>query len=262
MAEPFVAGESPAFQAAMPALEVRHCPSCGTVKRSYWTKAEGRTVARYKCDPCFAAYRRAANKARDPATLSAQSLTKMGMGHLIPPKPWDKTDEAAASKREAKAAWTEWIKVRAPDWWMARYHTAKPWSNPRLSDAEQYRLRYANDAAFLAQERVRLRLKKVSRRDEVTAAIRMAALGQRRSLWSFLGYTPEQLRAHLIRTLPKRTAWSDFISGRLHIDHIVPIKSFDLSRPEELAACFALSNLRLLDPGENRAKWSHRLSLV
>jgi hypothetical protein len=241
-------------------LEIRHCPSCGAVKRAYWTHADGTVVARYSCNPCTFAKRRAANRRRDPATLKASSLTKMGMGHLIPPKPYDHRPAEAA----ARASWREWLQDRAPAWWMARHFEAKrkPWNNPRLTSAEKYRLRYNLDQEFRASQLVRCRLKKKRRVDPVTEALRHAALGRRKSLHAVLGYTPGELRDHLARTLPRRASWSDFEERRLHIDHIVPTIEFDLSTDEGVRACFALSNLRLLWAKDNLAKGAKRTSLV
>jgi len=70
-------------------------------------------------------------------------------------------------------------------------------------------------------------------------------------------FTIEQLEQRLKRSIPKGYSWSDFITtGKLHIDHILPISKFNFEKPEDddFKRCWALSNLRLLPALENIAK--------
>lgn len=55
----------------------------------------------------------------------------------------------------ARQAWKYWLVVLAPDSWIAAYWESMgaPWRNPRLSCAEQFKIRYALDFAFNARER-------------------------------------------------------------------------------------------------------------
>lgn len=79
--------------------------------------------------------------------------------------------ERAAAKAAAKNAWRWWLSDGAPDDWMRRYYDAmgKPWRNPRLSSAEQYRVRYSLDKEFRARERQRAAVKKMAH-PEIEAA--------------------------------------------------------------------------------------------
>lgn len=70
-------------------------------------------------------------------------------------------------------------------------------------------------------------------------------------------YTSEELLAHLLITLPEGYAEDDFFdSDVLHIDHIVPLRSFVFDSPEDLAfqKAWAMSNLRLLSSEDNMRK--------
>lgn len=60
-------------------------------------------------------------------------------------------------KQNAQQAWKFWINEKATDDWLSDYYNAlgKPWLNPRLSDAEQYRLRYRLDRKFQECEKIR-----------------------------------------------------------------------------------------------------------
>lgn len=59
--------------------------------------------------------------------------------------------------QNARHAWRWWLK-NAPDGWIAAYYQSmgRPWSNPRLDEAEQYRLRYRLDPAYAQRERERI----------------------------------------------------------------------------------------------------------
>ena len=76
-----------------------------------------------------------------------------------------------------------------------------------------------------------------------------------------LGYTCCDLKNHLQKTMPKGYTWQDFLDGKLHIDHIIPISVFNFTKPEHIdfKRCWALSNLQLLPARENIIK-SNKLS--
>lgn len=73
---------------------------------------------------------------------------------------------------------------------------------------------------------------------------------------SLIGYTIHKLTKHLQRTMPKGYSWQDYLRGRLHIDHIIPISAFNFTKSEhpDFRRCWALGNLRLLPAKENMIK--------
>lgn len=120
-----------------------------------------------------------------------------------------------------------------------------------------FKHRYRNDPEFNARYKLRARLRKLATADgEIAAYLSNAIKG--RGMWKawqeLLGYSTAQLVAHLKRTLPKRATWDDFLTGRLHIDHIIPRSRFDLRDPDEVRRCWCLSNLQLLWAEHNLAK--------
>lgn len=139
---------------------------------------------------------------------------------------------------------TVWARARAGDYWRHKYRT---------------------DAEFNAREKVRARLRKLGCLDAPYYKYMSSSVkaGKFAKGWaSTLGYSLADLVRHLRRTLPKGASWADFLSGRLHIDHIVPRSHFDLTSPDEVRACWALSNLRLLSARRNLAKGSARTHLL
>lgn len=69
-----------------------------------------------------------------------------------------------------------------------------------------------------------------------------------------LGYSLADLRQHIERQFTKGMTWARFLSGEIHIDHIIPQASFDLSIPDEWKRCWCLSNLRPLWAKDNWQK--------
>ena len=80
---------------------------------------------------------------------------------------------------------------------------------------------------------------------------------------TLVGYTPEELRAHLERQFTKGMTWDAFMRGEIHIDHIVPQADFRFeSRDEEgFRQCWALTNLRPMWARDNIAKGARRVTL-
>ena len=73
---------------------------------------------------------------------------------------------------------------------------------------------------------------------------------------TLVGYTLENLIEWLKITMPEGYTWQDYMEGRLHIDHKIPISVFNFKTPEhpDFKRCWALSNLQLLPAKENLIK--------
>lgn len=71
-------------------------------------------------------------------------------------------------------------------------------------------------------------------------------------LFSRLGYSATELRAHLEQLFEPGMSWSNY--GRWHVDHIRPCASFDLTDPVQFAQCWALNNLQPLWASDNVRK--------
>jgi hypothetical protein len=73
-----------------------------------------------------------------------------------------------------------------------------------------------------------------------------------------LGYSTDELRAHLERQFAKGMGWHNM--SEWHIDHIVPLSSFNFTGPDDpgVRRAWALTNLRPLWAAENQAKSSKR----
>jgi hypothetical protein len=71
-----------------------------------------------------------------------------------------------------------------------------------------------------------------------------------------VGYSADELKSHLFKTIPKGKTWDDFMNGSLEIDHIIPQCVFNINSHADIdfKKCWGLENLRLLSAKENRSK--------
>jgi hypothetical protein len=115
----------------------------------------------------------------------------------------------------------------------------------RPKSRASFRARYGVDLEFTIKHRVR---------SLIRATLVKGRQGRR--MIDLLGYTTHELRAHLERQFTKGMSWERFMSGEIHIDHIVPVAAFgivDVDSPS-FRACWALSNLRPAWASENLSK--------
>jgi hypothetical protein len=83
-----------------------------------------------------------------------------------------------------------------------------------------------------------------------------------RSWPTILGYTVEDLAAHLERQFVAGMSWGNM--GEWHVDHILPLASFQFAdeNDPEFRAAWALTNLRPLWKLDNIRKHAKRLHLI
>lgn len=85
------------------------------------------------------------------------------------------------------------------------------------------------------------------------------------SLWeTTLGYSADELRDHLERQFDRRMTWSNYGVDGWHVDHIVPLTTFELDwfGCDEFKQAWALTNLRPLWKRDNFRKGQVRTHLV
>lgn len=71
-----------------------------------------------------------------------------------------------------------------------------------------------------------------------------------------LGYTVDKLKKHLEELFTEGMTWEQLLGGKIHIDHIIPIKAFNFTKPEhtDFKRCWALKNLQPLWAKDNQSK--------
>lgn len=86
-----------------------------------------------------------------------------------------------------------------------------------------------------------------------------------RTSWlDLVDYTLEELRDHIEKQFTTGMTWDRLKAGEIHIDHIVPLSSFNYSDPSEpdFKAAWALTNLRPLWARDNLKKYCRRTHLL
>lgn len=161
----------------------------------------------------------------------------------------------AEELRAAKAAYAKANpdKIRA---WSAQARAANPEAQREYARRYAAKMRTMNPARAASARFTSL----------MNQSLRRAiGRGKSGSSWQQLvPYTVDDLMRHLERQFTKGMNWERFMAGEIHIDHIVPIKSFSFASEHdpEFRACWALTNLRPAWKGDNLSKGGKRLHLL
>lgn len=77
-----------------------------------------------------------------------------------------------------------------------------------------------------------------------------------------LGYTPDELKAHLEKQFTKGMSWER--KSEIHVDHILPVSSFNITSIDhpDFHACYGLQNLRPMWAKDNMSKGKKILFLL
>ena len=122
----------------------------------------------------------------------------------------------------------------------------KPWGTRNPKEAAKMRKRYhssKHDPLFMLVRKVRTR---------VGNTIRRQGLIKDSSTLALLGCSWDEYMTHIFNQFTFGMSWENF--GTWHIDHIVPINTFNLSCPIQRAQAFHWSNTRPLWASENWAR--------
>jgi hypothetical protein len=147
-------------------------------------------------------------------------------------------------------------KVRAG----GRRHDAKPHRKLQRGDHKARLRRYQE--RNLETVRARRRAYQKKRRadpaqrivDAIRRRMRHVIKGKSKGAFVLLGYTADQLRAHLMSQFQPGMTWDNYglYGEKWHVDHKRPVSSFRL--PDELVECFSLPNPQPLWARDNLAK--------
>ena len=118
------------------------------------------------------------------------------------------------------------------------------WSERNPGYKNKYiKRRYAEDPSFAMAFRVRAR---------VHDALKRRGASKSGSTEDLVGCSFDFLRQHIERQFKGSMSWDN--PGSFHIDHIVPLASFDLTDPAQLKVACNWQNLRPLPPKKNMSK--------
>lgn len=127
----------------------------------------------------------------------------------------------------------------------------------RWREANPEKVRIANNKWKKERRKIDL---KYNLTKKISETIRMSLKGNKngRHWEALVEYTLNDLIKRLKRTMPKGYAWQDYLDGKLHIDHKIPISAFNFDKSNQIdfRRCWALSNLQLLPAKENLEKYN------
>lgn len=131
----------------------------------------------------------------------------------------------------------------------------KKWSEENTEHSIKYRAK--NKAKFAKRKyqryhaEIQYRLK-VSLRDRLNHAIKNKQKSG--SAVSDIGCTIDELKSYLESKFQPGMSWDNWSRTGWHIDHVVPLSSFDLSDPEQLRKACHYTNLQPLWAKQNLSK--------
>jgi 5-methylcytosine-specific restriction endonuclease McrA len=129
------------------------------------------------------------------------------------------------------------------------------WEKANREARQKIFRKWTNKAKYYHNKR-RTDIKYKIKKDVSNAVNRAIKDKQGTSVFKILGYTRMELIAHLQSTMPIGCSWEDYLKGKLHIDHIIPVSHFNYQShtDDDFKKCWALSNLQLLTAEENLKK--------
>ena len=163
-------------------------------------------------------------------------------------KRYDNKPEVKIRKLENHKNWRKENKEH-----LREYHTK--WRNKNREHVREYGRKYeqerrASDPNYRLAARTRT---------AVYTCLKERKVNKYRSTFEILGYTLEQLMEHLENKFTKGMTWDNY--GEWHVDHIIPMSSFEFQSVEdrEFKICWSLKNLQPLWGLDNLIKGSKLL---
>jgi len=160
----------------------------------------------------------------------------------------------------------EWLKNNEEEWKQKKRELDKEYNlknqdkiktynqSPEVRDRinSQNKKRYNEDIAYNLEKKLRALF---------VQSLRAQNTKKAQSITVLIDCTVDFLKQHLENQFQSGMTWENRGRFGWHIDHIIPISSFDLTDPEEQKKCFHFSNLQPLWWNENINK-SARLDWV
>ena len=93
-----------------------------------------------------------------------------------------------------------------------------------------------------------------SLRGRVFHALTAQRVSKTNKTFELLGCTIEEARQHIEKQFVEGMSWKNYALDTWHIDHIIPVNTFDLTKEEEQKKCFHYTNLRPLVAKKNLSR--------
>jgi hypothetical protein len=138
---------------------------------------------------------------------------------------------------------------------------ARRWNIDHKEERKEYYKQWRKDNPEHHKKYMKYRRKtnlKVNLNHKISGEIYKSLKGNKagRHWENLVGYSLDDLVSRLKYTMPEGYNWNDFLNGRLHIDHIIPISAHNYTKANhtDFTRCWNLNNLQLLPAKENLIK--------
>lgn len=122
----------------------------------------------------------------------------------------------------------------------------------KYKEKRNFKLRekYKNDIFFKIKAILRSTLYKSIKRDKKCD-----------QSFNLIGCTPREFKLYMEKQFDNTMSWENHGLKTWHIDHIIPIYTFDLTKEEEQKKCFHYTNMRPLSAKENIKRYHEEKTL-
>lgn len=153
---------------------------------------------------------------------------------------WSSVWARESARKIARDAYRSMTHEERRQTWINRIHSPQTIINKRLSLAKWKMKRRAADPVYKIIESFRSRLSVLVRNKGTTTK-------------ELIGCTQDHLRSHLESKFKRWMNWGNY-GKAWHVDHIIPVSSFDHSCPKQLRQCWHWTNLEPLGAAANMSK--------
>ncbi len=129
------------------------------------------------------------------------------------------------------------------------FYVRQGFANPDFRKGQNLtaRERWLSDSRFRISKLISHRIREALRKQSLKKAKRAA---------SYLGCSLDEFISHIESKFEKGMTWKNYGFDGWHLDHLRPCASFDLTKPEEVHACFHYTNYQPLWASKNVKKGS------
>lgn len=151
----------------------------------------------------------------------------------------------------------KWYELHKNEKREKRYKSSKEWYQKNKKKCFEYNKKYVlnrrkTDHVFRSIQSLRARMNN---------AVKKIKTGKCDNTMCLVGCSVHDFKKHIESLWKPEMSWENYGINGWHIDHIIPVSSFNLTINSEQGKCFHYTNLQPLWASENRKKSNKTISL-
>lgn len=233
-------------------VDTKICATCGKrkIKSEYHKRSDRKCGVHSSCKKCTSEYKKNRYWMNHTVELAKMTKSRLKPENQIQRKEYYLKNKKAYVSRYKKymsdPKKVKRMKERGASYWLKTKKNptiiAKRWAYHRdpaniAKRKEAHHKRKKVDENYNIKRRLRTRLRHITR---------LTGTPKFMSATSLVGCSFSDLKAHIERQFTKGMTWNKLNLGEIHIDHIIPCASFDLTKLSQQKKCFRYSNLQPL----------------